>query len=163
MDLILSKISAMSHDVESATETANYDKFLQSGLQITVIGRQNVVKSSLLNSWSKSERSIVTNIAGTTRSQFVERSEAVVLGADVIIMAVSAIDGWTTEDAILLDKINRTKGASGSLVILAINKVDYLHTLSSSALSANLSISIFIRVVLWVKEFNIWKLQFLSL
>ncbi|GJV10481.1 tRNA modification GTPase MnmE [Tanacetum coccineum] len=28
MDLILSKISAMSHDVESAMETANYDKFL---------------------------------------------------------------------------------------------------------------------------------------
>ncbi|GKE13730.1 tRNA modification GTPase MnmE, partial [Tanacetum coccineum] len=33
MDLILSKISAMSHVVESAMETANYDKFLQSGLQ----------------------------------------------------------------------------------------------------------------------------------
>ncbi|GJR46839.1 E3 ubiquitin protein ligase UPL2-like protein [Tanacetum coccineum] len=34
MDLVLSKISAMSHDVESAMETANYDKFLQSGLQV---------------------------------------------------------------------------------------------------------------------------------
>lgn len=31
------------------------------------------------------------------------------MGADVVIMAVSAIEGWTTEDAILLDKIKRTK------------------------------------------------------
>ncbi|KAL5077426.1 hypothetical protein RYX36_016410, partial [Vicia faba] len=64
---IMGKIQHMSQDVDNALETANYDKLLQSGLQIAIVGRPNVGKSSLLNAWSKSERAIVTEIARTTR------------------------------------------------------------------------------------------------
>jgi tRNA modification GTPase len=31
---VMDKIQHMSHDVENALETANYDKLLQSGLQV---------------------------------------------------------------------------------------------------------------------------------
>lgn len=34
LNLIMAKIHTMSQDVESALETANYDKLLQSGLQV---------------------------------------------------------------------------------------------------------------------------------
>ena len=40
---------------------------IKNGIKVAIVGAPNVGKSSLLNALTKSDKAIVTNIAGTTR------------------------------------------------------------------------------------------------
>lgn len=76
----------------------NYDcgRILREGISTAIVGRPNVGKSTLFNCLSGCERSIVTDIAGTTRDVI---EETVALG-DIVLRLSDTAGIHTTNDVI---------------------------------------------------------------
>jgi len=61
------KVSKLIKEKEESLKFSSYGSRMRSGFVVTLIGKPNVGKSSLINFLSKKQVSIVTNEAGTTR------------------------------------------------------------------------------------------------
>jgi len=130
--LLLKKAEQVKEQLSSLLLSAKHGKILREGLALAIIGRTNVGKSSLLNSFAKVERAIVTNVAGTTRDVIeeyvnvcgvplklmdtagiretedlvekigVELSRKVMKEADLVLLVLDASEKLTSEDLLLL-------------------------------------------------------------
>lgn len=69
---VLEEIDKILKDLKRVIETNSTGKFLKEGINVALIGKSNVGKSSLLNSLLNFNRAIVTNIEGTTRDTLEE-------------------------------------------------------------------------------------------
>lgn len=146
--MIAQQLRQMLTQMDDLLATAQGGELLRTGLKVAIVGRPNVGKSSLLNAWSRSDRAIVTDLPGTTRdvveSQLVvggipvqvldtagiretgdrveqmgvRRSRQVAQEADLVLLMVDAIRGWTREDGEIYDQVKSRP------LILVINKVD---------------------------------------
>ena len=72
--IIHKAIKALLVETEELISTAKYARLKTSGARVVIYGKPNVGKSTLFNSLLNYERSIVTNIAGTTRDTIDESS-----------------------------------------------------------------------------------------
>ncbi|PSB15730.1 tRNA uridine-5-carboxymethylaminomethyl(34) synthesis GTPase MnmE [Phormidesmis priestleyi ULC007] len=156
---IQAQLENLLADVTQILATADRGELLRSGLKVAIVGRPNVGKSSLLNAWSRSDRAIVTDLPGTTRdvveSQLVvggipiqvldtagirdtddrvekigvERSRAVAQAADLILLAIDAQVGWTTDDQEIYQPVQHRP------LILLANKIDLVATGAIAALN----------------------------
>ena len=63
---LLSRIDQWSEVVKTYLDSYESSKLLIEGMRLVIVGKTNVGKSSLMNQLLKKERSIITNIPGTT-------------------------------------------------------------------------------------------------
>ena len=65
--VLAQRLTSLLADMQTLLQTYDYGRILREGLHTVIVGKPNVGKSTLFNALSGYERSIVTDIAGTTR------------------------------------------------------------------------------------------------
>lgn len=165
-DKILPSIESFRHKLMEIISKSKDSKLLKDGINVAIIGRPNVGKSSLLNSLLEEEKAIVTSIPGTTRDIVegkiildgiilniidtagirksddiveqigVEKSLKMIDSSDLVLFMLNNNEKLSDEEKELLDKINDKKK------IIIINKIDLESVIDKSMLDDYIEISL---------------------
>lgn len=147
-DLLSTKLKAIDASLKSLVSSTENVQFVSNGIDLAIIGKPNVGKSSILNHLTNENKAIVTNIAGTTRDVVygsiflngvkfnlidtagiresddlveqigVTRSKEAIMSSDLVVFVLNNNEPITQEE---LDVINTETSAKK---IIFINKCD---------------------------------------
>lgn len=104
-DVLLLKLSQIQNKISSLIKSFKVGKMISDGIQLTLSGKPNTGKSSLMNLFLQNDRSIISPIAGTTRD--VIKDEFLYDGLRFIIADTAGIR-HKTDDVIEKIGIERT-------------------------------------------------------
>ena len=159
-------LSKLSKRINKLIEDSDNGILLKNGINTVIVGKPNVGKSSLLNLLAKKEKSIVTDIPGTTRDIIeeqinlngiilniidtagirdasdvvekigVDRSFQAIEDADLIIYVVDSSINLDDNDDKIIDKINN----SNKKCICLLNKSDLDNVITGDEINSKINL-----------------------
>lgn len=133
------RLVSLSNKIGEVLKTSKAGSLIKSGINVLIVGRPNVGKSSLLNFLLQKERAIVTDVAGTTRDTIedsfllgdvkvnlidtagihdtadkvekigVDKAKNLIKQADIVLFLVDSSRAFSKEDQEIYDSIQGAK------------------------------------------------------
>jgi len=112
----LDRVSAINDEVLKLKNSSGEGRILKEGLRVAIVGKPNVGKSSILNLLLDQERSIVTDVPGTTRDTIEEQTS--IRGITICFVDTAGIH--ESDDKVESIGIERSKDAFNKADLLLI-------------------------------------------